>query len=92
KHQSSNTLLSLGKTKLHFTINAVETLIFIGAAYLFILSNGLLGAAIARILIVISSLIFWIILMKHYVHISIRSILFYFLKFFPSTYQLLKNK
>lgn len=92
KHQSSNTLLSLGKTKLHFTINAVETLIFIGAAYLFILSNGLIGAAIARILIVISSLIFWIILMKHYVHISIRSILFYFLKFFPSTYQLLKNK
>lgn len=92
KHQSSNTLLSLGKTKIHFSVNALETLIFISTAYLFILSYGFVGAAIARILIAIISLIFWIVLMKHYVHISIRSIFIYFLNFYPSTYQFIKNR
>jgi O-antigen/teichoic acid export membrane protein len=84
RHQSSNTLLSLGKSKLHFfiTLNhffATILFIYIGINYF-----DYLGPAYARLCIAIVSLLFWIYLMKKLTNISITNILKYLIDFYPT--------
>jgi O-antigen/teichoic acid export membrane protein len=89
KHQSSNTLLSLGKSKLHFTITILHFILFIGMIYLGIVEFGYLGPAYAKFLLSIISLIVWVYLMKRLIGINITNIIRHIIGFYPVLFKLL---
>jgi lipopolysaccharide exporter len=89
KHQSSNTLLSLGKSKLHFTITILHFILFIGMVYLGIVEFGYLGPAYAKFLLSIISLIVWVYLMKRLIGINITNIIRHIIGFYPVLFKLL---
>ncbi|MEY3085272.1 MAG: hypothetical protein RL037_1452 [Bacteroidota bacterium] len=84
KHQSSNTLLSLGKSRLHFWITSVQFAFTILLMYVGISYFDYLGPAYARLLIALLSLIVWIFIMKRLTNIDISNILKYLLNFYPA--------
>ncbi|MEY3067894.1 MAG: hypothetical protein RLZ27_335, partial [Pseudomonadota bacterium] len=84
KHQSSNTLLSLGKSRLHFWITTIQFAITILLMYVGISYFDYLGPAYARLLIALLSLIVWIFIMKRLTNIDISNILKYLLNFYPA--------
>ncbi len=84
KHQSSNTLLSLGKSRLHFWITIFQFAITIFMMYIGIGYFDYLGPAYARLLIALLSLIVWIFIMKRLTKIKVSNILKYLLNFYPA--------
>jgi O-antigen/teichoic acid export membrane protein len=84
KHQSSNTLLSLGKSRMHFWITTVQFAVTIFIMYIGISYFDYLGPAYARLLIASLSLIVWIFIMKRLTNINILNILKYLLNFYPA--------
>ena len=89
KHQSSNTLLSLGKSKLHFTITVIHFILFIGLIYLGIIEFEYLGPAYAKLLLSIISLFVWVYIMKKLIGISIINIFRHIIGFYPALFKLI---
>jgi lipopolysaccharide exporter len=89
KHQSSNTLLSLGKSKLHFTITVCHFILFISLIYVGIIEFDYLGPAYAKLLLSIISLFVWVYLMKRLIGISISNIFRHIIEFYPALFKLL---
>lgn len=83
KHQSSNTLLSLGKSRMHFIITSIQFLATIILIYLGIDYFDYLGPAYARLTIAILGLFVWIYIMKRLTNIQISNILKYLIDFYP---------
>jgi O-antigen/teichoic acid export membrane protein len=88
KHQSSNTLLSLGKSKLHFIITIIHFVFYIGMIYLGIKEFEYLGPAYAKFLLSVLSLFMWVVLMKKLIGINIFNIIKYLIGFYPNLFQL----
>ncbi len=88
KHQSSNTLLSLGKSKLHFTITIIHFVFSIGMIYLGIKEFEYLGPAYAKFLLSVVSLFMWVILMKKLIGINISNIIKQVIGFYPTLLKL----
>ena len=84
KHQSSNTLLSLGKSKMHFIITTIQFITTVVLMYLGISYFDYLGAAYARLLLALVSLVVWAFIMKRLTNINFPNILSYFLSFYPT--------
>ena len=89
KHQSSNTLLSLGKSKLHFTITLLHFIFYIVMIYLGIIEFEYLGPAYAKLLLSIISLFVWVYLMKRLIGINIINIFRHIIGFYPVLLKLL---
>ncbi len=92
KHQASNTLLSLGKSKLHFTITLCQFIISIGLIYLGIINFNSIGPAYARLTLSIFSLTLWIILMKKLIGINLLNIFKQVWTFYPNLGNVIKAK
>ncbi len=84
KHQSSNTLLSLGKSKLHFTITLIHFAFSIGMIYLGIQEFEFLGPAYAKLLLSLASLVMWVVFMKSLIGIKISNIFLHMIGFYPT--------
>jgi O-antigen/teichoic acid export membrane protein len=92
RHQSSNTLLSLGKSKMHFIITSIHFTATVVLMYVGISNFNYLGPAYARLLLALVSLAVWILIMKRLTNINISNILNYFLGFYPSLIKRVFNK
>jgi len=88
KHQSSNTLLSLGKSKLHFIITILHFVFSIGMIYLGIKEFEYLGPAYAKFLLSVVSLIMWVVLMKKLIGINLSNIIKQIIGFYPTLFML----
>jgi O-antigen/teichoic acid export membrane protein len=88
KHQSSNTLLSLGKSKLHFIITIINFVFYIGMIYLGIKEFEYLGPAYAKFLLSVISLFMWVVLMKKLIGINIFNIIKHLIGFYPNLFKL----
>jgi O-antigen/teichoic acid export membrane protein len=88
KHQSSNTLLSLGKSKIHFIITLLHFVFSIGMIYLGIKEFGYLGPAYAKFLLSLVSLFIWVVLMKKLIGINISNIIKQIIGFYPALFKL----
>lgn len=88
KHQSSNTLLSLGKSKLHFIITILHFVFSIGMIYLGIKEFEYLGPAYAKFLLSVVSLFMWIVLMKKLIGINLSNIIKQIIGFYPTFFML----
>jgi O-antigen/teichoic acid export membrane protein len=88
KHQSSNTLLSLGKSKLHFIITIINFVFYIGMIYLGIKEFEYLGPAYAKFLLSVISLFMWVVLMKKLIGINISNIIKHLIGFYPNLFKL----
>jgi O-antigen/teichoic acid export membrane protein len=84
KHQSSNTLLSLGKSKLHFTTTLIHFVFSIGMIYLGIQEFEFLGPAYAKLFLSLASLVMWVVLMKKLIGIKISNIFLHMIEFYPT--------
>ncbi len=84
RHQSSNTLLSLGKSKMHFIITLLQFIATVVLMYVGINYFDYLGAAYARLFLALVSLVVWVLIMKRLTNINISNILSYFLNFYPT--------
>lgn len=89
KHQSSNTLLSLGKSKLHFTITIIHFIFSIWLIYLGIKEFEYLGPAYAKLSLALVSLLMWIYLMKKLIGINLSNIILHIIGFYPTLFELL---
>jgi O-antigen/teichoic acid export membrane protein len=88
KHQSSNTLLSLGKSKLHFIITILHFVFSIGMIYLGIKEFEYLGPAYAKLLLSVVSLFMWVVLMKKLIGINLSNIIKQIIGFYPNLFML----
>ena len=88
KHQSSNTLLSLGKSKIHFIITLLHFVFTIGMIYLGIKEFEYLGPAYAKFLLSLVSLFIWVALMKKLIGINLSNIIKQIIGFYPSLFKL----
>lgn len=88
KHQSSNTLLSLGKSKLHFIITIIHFVFSIGMIYLGIKEFEYLGPAYAKFLLSVVSLFMWVVLMKKLIGINLSNIIKQIIGFYPTLFML----
>ena len=88
KHQSSNTLLSLGKSRLHFIITIIHFAFSIGMIYLGIKEFEYLGPAYAKFLLSVVSLFMWIVLMKKLIGINLSNIIKQIIGFYPTFFML----
>jgi len=88
KHQSSNTLLSLGKSKLHFIITILHFVFSIGMIYLGIKEFEYLGPAYAKFLLSVVSLFMWVVLMKKLIGINLSNIIKQIIGFYPTLFML----
>jgi O-antigen/teichoic acid export membrane protein len=88
KHQSSNTLLSLGKSKLHFIITILHFVFSIGMIYLGIKEFEYLGPAYAKLLLSVVSLFMWVVLMKKLIGINLSNIIKQIIGFYPKLFML----
>lgn len=89
KHQSSNTLLSLGKSKLHFTITIIHFIFSIWLIYLGIKEFEYLGPAYAKLSLALVSLLMWVYLMKKLIGINLSNIILHIIGFYPTLFKLL---
>ncbi len=88
KHQSSNTLLSLGKSKLHFIITIINFIFYIGMIYIGIKEFEYLGPAYAKFLLSVINLFIWVVLMKKVIGINIFNIIKHLIGFYPALFKL----
>lgn len=92
KHQASNTLLSLGKSQLHFLITLSQFALSIWLIYLSIVHFNTIGPAYARLALSLFSLIIWILLMKKLIGINIGKICKQIWIFYPNLVSTIRAK
>lgn len=92
KHQAANTLLSLGKSRLHFMVTLSQFALSIWLIYLSIAEFNAIGPAFARLALSILSLIIWIIIMKKMIGINLGNIFRQIWNFYPSLAYAIKVK
>jgi lipopolysaccharide exporter len=92
KHQASNTLLSLGKSQIHFIITISQFVLSICLIYLSIANFNTIGPAYARLTLSVLSLLIWIFLMKKLIGINLGNIFRQIVIFYPNLISTIKVK
>jgi O-antigen/teichoic acid export membrane protein len=91
QHQSANTLISIGKSKLHFLLNSLGFLLKIVITYFCLKYYGFYGAAIASLIMPTLNFVIWFFVMKNQIDISLKNIYSYMINFYRVFYHQLKD-
>ena len=78
QNQAANTLNSLGRTALCFTLNAVTLAAKLGITFVCLRTIGFYGAAIATLITALLSGIFWYFIMNRQIGVNLLTIFRYF--------------
>ena len=91
QNQSANTLTSIGKSKICFTMNSISVIIKLTIIYLFLKYFGFYGAAFGTIAITLINFIIWQLIMKHHVNINFSNIFSQIIFFYKQAYSKVKG-
>jgi O-antigen/teichoic acid export membrane protein len=91
QHQSANTLISIGKSKLHFLLNSLGFLLKIVITYFCLKYYGFYGAAIASLIMPTLNFVIWFFVMKNQIDISLKNIYSYMINFYRVLFLKLKS-
>lgn len=96
QHQSANTLISIGKSKLHFFLNSIGFVLKITITYICLKYFGFYGAAIGSIIMPTINFIIWYFVMKKQINVNLKNILNYIIIFYQDilgkTYKMVTKK
>jgi len=90
--QSGQTLISIGKSAMHFKMTAISFVLRVIVLYVCYTQIGVYGAAWGNILMALISLAFWYILMRREVGLEAGSIINHFRQQLLLAYSILKSK
>ena len=82
QHQSANTLISIGKSKLHFLLNSIGFVLKIIITYFCLKYFGFYGAAIGSLIMPSLNFVLWAIVMKKQIDVNFKNIYRYMLDFY----------
>lgn len=90
QHQSANTLLSIGKSKLHFLLNSIGFVLKIAITYFCLKYYGFYGAAIGSLIMPTLNFAIWFFVMKKQMNVDFINIFKYMKDFYKEIYQKIK--
>jgi len=86
QHQSANTLISIGKSKLHFLLNSIGFVLKIVITYFCLKYFGFYGAAVGSLIMPTLNFILWFFVMKRQINVNLRNIYSYMVDFYYDLY------
>lgn len=90
QHQSANTLISIGKSKLHFLLNSIGFILKIVITYICLKYYGFYGAAIASLIMPTLNFVIWFFVMKKQIDVNFINIFIYMKEFYQDIYRKIK--
>jgi O-antigen/teichoic acid export membrane protein len=87
QHQSANTLISIGKSKLHFLLNSIGFVLKIVITYFCLKYVGFYGAALGSLIMPTLNFIIWFFVMKKQIDVNAKNIMKYMLEFYQDRYE-----
>jgi O-antigen/teichoic acid export membrane protein len=85
--QSANTLISIGKSKLHFLLNSIGFVLKIVITYFCLKYFGFYGAALGSLIMPTLNFIIWYFVMKKQINVNVKNIIKYMLEFYQNFYE-----
>jgi O-antigen/teichoic acid export membrane protein len=87
QHQSANTLISIGKSKLHFLLNSIGFVLKVVITYFCLQYFGFYGAAVGSLIMPTLNFIIWFFVMKKQIDVNVKNIMKYMLEFYQNRYE-----
>ena len=87
QHQSANTLISIGKSKLNFLLNSIGFVLKIVITYFCLQYFGFYGAAVGSLIMPTLNFIIWFFVMKKQIDVNAKNIMKYMLEFYQDRYE-----
>jgi len=87
QHQSANTLISIGKSKLHLLLNSIGFVLKIVITYFCLHYFGFYGAAVGSLIMPTLNFIIWFFVMKKQIDVNAKNIMKYMLEFYQDRYE-----
>ena len=85
--QSANTLISIGKSKLHFLLNSIGFVLKIVITYFCLKYFGFYGAALGSLIMPTLNFIIWYFVMKKQINVNAKNVIKYMLEFYQNLYE-----